>query len=304
MRCVPCVSDLSVEKLSTDGIYKPVDGRPYSACQVLNQKITIDLDLMLRRILNQSFSRRYYQAMNGLIVSLAGKQLGVIHLAEYPKCGGSWVRRILETYLDVQPYHFDRYLTPNTVVQLHRLCSAGLCNPIILYRDPRDVFVSFYFHERNQLNRGVRLAIQKYFDFEAEKDVMKSFQTYLRLKLTMSTEPFFTYQQFYDSWSRCNKKCAVTYERLHKDPVNELSNILTFLGVDLDQDKINHAIEYNTFEQVTKRKYGENRSAGKEDQTKFQRKGVTGDWLNYFNDESKELIEMHMGSMMREMGYL
>lgn len=259
---------------------------------------------MLNRILNQSFSCRYYQAMNGLVVALAGKQLGVIHLAEYPKCGGSWVRRMLETYLDVQPYHFNRYVTPNTVIQLHRLYSPRICNPIIMCRDPRDVFVSFYFHERNQLNKGVRLAIQKYFDYESEKDIKKSFQTYLRLKLTMSTDPYFTYQRFYDSWSRCNNKCIVTYEDFHKNPEIELSKILTFLGLDLNQDKINHAIEYNTFEQVTKRKYGENRGAGKEDMTKFQRKGVTGDWMNYFNEESKDLIEMHMGQMMREMGYL
>lgn len=257
----------------------------------------------LQRLRSQPIRQRYYQAVNAMLVPAAGRALGISHVVEYPKCGGSWVRRMLETYLHASPYHHDRYISRNTVIQLHRLYSSRLCNPIVLYRDPRDVFVSYYFYERNQALRGTHLAITGHFDFSEQDSVRAAFGRYLRAKLSAQTDPYFSYREFHESWSHCARKCVVTYEGFHRDAVGELGRAVEFLGFRPDPERIAHAVAYNTFEQVTRRKYGEERGKGVEDNSKFQRKGVTGDWVNYFDDESSALIERELGDMMKALGY-
>lgn len=255
------------------------------------------------RMLNQPIKKRFYQGINGLIVCAAGEALKVIHIVEYPKCGGSWIRNMLQTYLGVAPYYYDRLVRPKSVIQTHRLYSRRYSFPVVLFRDPRDVFVSYYFYEKSLVDIGARLEIRKFVDFGSANDIREEFADYLNAKLIHVTDPYFSYRQFVESWFGRPGVCYVTYENFQNAPEQELTKVVTFIGESPDVSKIHDAIEYNNFENTTRRKYGTGRRKGETDPTKFQRKGVSGDWLNYFNDRSCALMKEHLGDILIELGY-
>ena len=63
-----------------------------------------------------------------------------------------------------------------------------------------------------------------------------------------------------------------------------LEKIFNFLNYNIGQKKIVDIIESNNFHKVTRRK------RGKSDDTKFIRKGVSGEWKTIFSDEQKLLF--------------
>ena len=145
--------------------------------------------------------------------------------------------------------------------------------------------------------------IRKYFTFSDDIDVKEEFSAYLRVKLTEVTDPYFTYRMFVESWWDKTGVCYVYYENFKVDPERELLKIMNYLNVNIDEQRLAHAIEYNTFENVTFRKYGKARKPCDEDGIKFQRKGVSGDWLNYFTRSACELIDDFMGDIIIRLGY-
>jgi hypothetical protein len=258
---------------------------------------------ILTRVRNQPIKKRLYQGVNGLIVQIAGNSIRVPHLLEYPKCGGTWVRNMMQTYLGGEPYFFDRFIKSNTVIHLHRTYNSRFSYPVVLFRDPRDVFVSYFFHEKALADKNINLAIRKYIDFSSARDIKEVFSDYLEAKLTRVTDPYFTYKQFLDSWLDKPGVCFVFYENFKKTPESELSKILVFIGEHINQNQLTYAIEYNSFENVTLRKYGKARKPGEEDSSRFQRKGVSGDWINYFNSHACSILDKYMGDHLIHLGY-
>ena len=262
-----------------------------------------EITTWLTRVRNQPLKKRFYQSINGLIVQLAGRPVKVSHLLEYPKCGGTWVRNMMQTYLGGKPYLVNQFVKPKTVIHLHRKFSERFSYPVVLFRDPRDVYVSYYFYEKALAKKISNLAINNHMKFGVERDYKNELSQYLSIKLTKLTDPYFTYKQFVESWHGRENVCYVLYENFHIMPVKELTKIIEFLGEEVDNYKVENSIESNSFQNVTLRKYGKSRMPGEEDTEKFQRKGVSGDWVNHFNDESCDIMKKHMGDVIIKLGY-
>jgi hypothetical protein len=103
--------------------------------------------IFLYRVRSTPLRKRFYQAGNALIVLTAGSHLQISHVVEHPKSGGSWLRNMLQSYLDGPTYFHDKFVRKKTVIQIHRLYRHMYCHPVVLFRDPRDIFTSFYYHE-------------------------------------------------------------------------------------------------------------------------------------------------------------
>ncbi len=258
---------------------------------------------LLTRVRNQPPKKRWYQAINGLIVITAGRTLKISHVLEYPKCGGTWVRNMVQTYLGGEAYLVNRMANSNTVIHLHRKYSRRFSYPIVLFRDPRDVFVSYYFYEKAAIQSNQSLAIGKHFSFSRDMDAREEFVGYLDAKLRFTTDPYFSYKVFVDSWLERNNVVYVYYENFKRAPEKELQKIVMHLGVPVDAQRLKHAVEHNSFENVTLRKYGVSRKPGEEDPSKFQRKGISGDWVNYFNQEARQVLDYHLGDVLLKLNY-
>ena len=258
-----------------------------------------------KRLTGTSWSNRYYQVTNGLINAIAGKPLHITHLVEYPRCGGTWIRHLLQDSLGIPQYAYDRRLSKNTIIQCHKLPSWMIRQAIVVFRDPRDAMVSFYHKQvhYDQRFRGQRpLEIGSY-QHDPDREPQDDFLAFLKVHLVSPEHPRFRYGEFAKRWLAASNTCYAKYEDFKKQPAVELDRLTRFLGHSVPADQLAAAIEKNSFANRTQRRSGQLRKPGQSDNHQFERKGIVGDWHNLFNLEARRCFAELEGETLVTLGY-
>jgi hypothetical protein len=90
----------------------------------------------------------------------------------------------------------------------------------------------------------------------------------------------------------------VRYEDLLERPNEEVGRLARFLGADTSEKAVQQAVDSASFERLSK-----GRERGQEDTSSFYRKGVAGDWNNYFTERDKEIYKEEAGELLIRLGY-
>lgn len=90
----------------------------------------------------------------------------------------------------------------------------------------------------------------------------------------------------------------VSFEELLTSPLTILTRGFEQLGHQpVDEESLQEAIDRHSFQRVA------GRERGVEDRTSFFRKGVAGDWRNYFTAEAAEVFDRYYGDTLIALGY-
>lgn len=89
----------------------------------------------------------------------------------------------------------------------------------------------------------------------------------------------------------------IRYERLHAKP-ELIGETLRFLGVAADGALVRQIVECHAFERRTG-----GRKPGQEAATAYHRKGIVGDWRNYFTPRDQKVFWDAAGEELRGLGY-
>lgn len=240
-----------------------------------------------------------------------------ILLVEYPKSGGTWLGQLISNYLKI-PFPRNRFpILKRSFFHSHYLPKYNIPkNKKIVYlvRDGRDVLVSLYYHqllwnEKNQLSpKDVKYHRSKvpFNDYENVKDNMSAF-----IKYTFEEKPskwqHFTYMgnwyEYNTLWLQEIKKrdniYLIKYEDLLENPFETTKKMLhNFFGEkEVDEAYLEEIISNFSFENQSKRKHGE------ENKNSFLRKGIQGDWKNYFNESDKQLFKKYTHNLLIDLNY-
>lgn len=229
-----------------------------------------------------------------------------IFVVSFPKTGTTWVQEIvylIVTGLDFQSasernmeqrFPFLEYFYPGVstiessadvrMIKTHLPYSllpesVRTENPKIIYimRNPKDVCVSLFHFTRLIKETGYEGSFNDFF---------KSF-----LKGHVSYGPI--WKHYLEWWEHRNDPnvLVVTYEDLHKDASGVIQRVAVFLGRPLREDEVAAIAEHCHF-----RRMAHNPAANYEhwrklgflnlhEQGGFMRKGIVGDWKNYFTPE-------------------
>lgn len=141
--------------------------------------------------------------------------------------------------------------------------SARILN---IYRDPKDVLVSAYFHYRRI--EGFSGTFAEFFTHRAERLVRSLAQ----------------YHLYWDPFGVEDRIFLTTYEKLHRSFADEVFRLGAFLGRELTEEQI-AAIRDDTEFSKLQHKGNKNRPS------KFFRKGVMGDWLEHMTPEQGALVD-------------
>src|SRR5215211_5669849 len=90
----------------------------------------------------------------------------------------------------------------------------------------------------------------------------------------------------------------VRYEDLLERPNEEVERLVGFLGADTSEKAVQQAVGSASFEKLSR-----GRARGQEDTSSFYRKGVAGDWKNYFTERDKEIYKEEAGELLIRLGY-
>lgn len=89
----------------------------------------------------------------------------------------------------------------------------------------------------------------------------------------------------------------IRYEDLIADEISVFEKIVDHCQIPVSRERLHDIINFNRFETVTGRHRGE------ENIQAHQRKGISGDWRNYFSDSVKEKFKKRFGDVLIKTGY-
>ena len=229
-------------------------------------------------------------------------------IASYPKTGSTWTQQIVRLIrnggtqddkiiaeaipqLDVLNYYpkvdMDSLPRPRAFKTHfsyeHFPCGPPLSTPcryIYVMRNPKDVAVSCYFYHKTTSYISADTTWEEFLKRYVAGDLI-----------------FGSYFDHILSWwpHRDGKKfLVVRYEDMKKDLRHAVSQIASFIDVDLPGDVVDRIVDLASFEKM-KNDHTTNYSwvplHDKEGATAFQRKGTVGDWRNYFTVEQSAQLD-------------
>lgn len=237
-------------------------------------------------------------------------------LVEYPKSGGTWLGQLVSNYLEI-PFPRNRFpIMRRSLFHGHYLPKhIGNNNKIIfLVRDGRDVLISFYHHQLiwNDKNKSEPHNVNYHrgaVDFDDFENVKKNILSYMKYSYENQPSKLRRFV-FPGSWHDYNKTWLlkkekadniyiVRYEDLLENTYETLKNLLvTFFDIsEINEEHLKAVIQKFSFENQTKRKKGE------ENTKSFLRKGIRGDWKNFFDEKEKEAFKKYSNDLLIKLGY-
>lgn len=214
---------------------------------------------------------------------------GSVLVTEFPKCGGTWLSMMLADTLGLE---FPRNRFPGlkaSIFQGHYIYKFSGVKKVVVWRDPRDMMVSWYHHSLFKSETNSSSLIRENRDavgFSDYENVQLNLHSFIEYCFTRQRSPRFTWNQFYDAWSAPRADVLHTsYETLRHDPKVELDRLSKQLGVKASSNKIASVVDRYSFETLSGRKAGEERKGT------FLRKGLVGDWQNVFDERALEVLE-------------
>ena len=231
-------------------------------------------------------------------------QPGDIFVATYPKCGTTWVQYILYLllhegvplpagqqignsipHLEEVGAELAKALPTPRVIKTHLTLDFMITHTEARYinvaRNPFDCAVSFYHHTRG-FERHYQFTSGTFDDF---------FECFLAGEVDWGD-----YFDSLASWFEHREDKNVlflTYEGMKLDSRKAIAQIVSFLDLPTAQDEMTLAeIDYHSSFDEMCQNLERWSSPRPEDMPAFIRKGVVGDWLNYFSvDQAHRLVE-------------
>lgn len=236
------------------------------------------------------------------------------YIFSFPRSGNTWTVNSLKDYLKAQRAEVAPSVYGGDVIKLSdsievkfageydkdhiagvkshmyrgEFVSKGMPANKILYvfRDPRDVMISYFFYLNKFLKKGTNE--EKEFD-------NKLFSKHLKEHLPDLKNHMTGWLELYKG-----EVFPVQYEMLQQDYTGTLKGIKDFLNAE----------SYMNEEDV-KKKYKDNFSGADKhienvlvgDNSSFYRKGIVGDWANYFTEEHKNITKNIAQNLLEKHGY-
>lgn len=234
------------------------------------------------------------------MVRLLARALPLVVVNEYPRSGGTWLGQMIS---EISGFDFPRNRTPKltrSVMHGHYLYPFGINNIVIVWRDGRDAMVSLYYYSyfKNECDNGAMVDLMKReLPFKDYRAVSDNLPTFIDRVLSRPLRPRFTWQSFVRSWLG-RDTVHIHYEQLLRNTVEEIRRVTAELSLfDADGSTVAKAVDEYSFDRVTAGRSG----SGPEGC--FVRKGIAGDWKNYFNRAARETFARCAGDELIALGY-
>lgn len=269
---------------------------------------------MMKRIFNISSEEVGYSINSLQYRFLDGKKnpLWKVLVNGSPKTGTTWMLKLIESvpgYHTVGNFNGDirRYddVLPGDVVHGHdwftpelstRLTSNGI-RVILMVRDPRDQQVSRVFHIRRDPKHSWHERLKALSFDEALSACIEGRDGLQGARAMIGLT---------QSWTQGGAEMiCVHYEDLLNDPEEYLRQVLAYIGIKVSDSMLRAIIARNKFSRLAsgKKFWQSNRRRGEEDPNSHFRKGIAGDWKNYFSDSHIQKFKEIAGEKLTELGY-
>lgn len=263
-------------------------------------KITSDTKLLVKRILNYRVPGNYSKIRKD-----------DTFLVSYPKSGNTWLRFIIGNLINKEKVDFNNFneIVPDIyqtfkneldkcesprIIKSHEPFVKEYPKVIYVYRDPRDVVISYYFwHKKYNI------------------DFTDSIEEYIYKFINGTNSPYGAWDKHLYSWfnsvlSDDDKILFLQYEDLKKNPLTNVNEIADFLNLNVSQRDIINAIMNSKFKKMQKLEKDQNKTSkflkNSRKDINFVRSGKS-EWHHYLKDDLKEKFKIKYGKILIDLSY-
>lgn len=225
-----------------------------------------------------------------------------VFLVSYPKSGTHWVAEVIENIPnaritvtspielgDISKFEELKMYSKRRVIPTHLSydmlpvnVKQKQCKIIYVIRNPKDTAVSLFHYYRDNPNLPC----------------IETWAAFLELFLSGDV----VYGSWFDhvlSWEehKNDNILIIFYEEMKKDFSKSLKKITTFLGIHVNDSEINKIAWKTSFSEMKNNTVKENRDSNHticaltSERSLVFRKGVVGDWINYFTSKQKRVFD-------------
>lgn len=220
-------------------------------------------------------------------------------VVEFPKSGGSWITGMLSNALDVD-FPRNRFPTHQISAFQGHYLKVSLPNKVVIWRDPRDIMVSWYFHSvvgNDHVHSSYVKKVRANLEIVEPENIDENLERFIHYCFQRKNTPGFNWNDFFDSWFDNSDAVHLKYERMLSDPVDELAKAITYLNREIDPQRLKDIVDSHSFKATT------GREPGVENNTSFQRKGVAGAWTESFNPGALSAFNSYVGDRLHRLEY-
>jgi len=226
-----------------------------------------------------------------------------IYVLGAPKSGTNWLCHLLSGILGIPILEAWKMRLPALhpcVYHMHRFIPLNPIRKRTIYimRDGRDALVSHYFamvRDPPNWRRRAERYIGRHLTIEGIREALPDIIHFLQTNRHASVD----WRTHIETWQRHRERyLMIRYEDMLADPAGELSRTIEDLtGKRPDAELVRSVVQLHDFRNVTKRE------RGLADNNEFMRKGIQGDWRNYFSGEAARKFNEYAGHLLIELGY-
>lgn len=188
------------------------------------------------------------------------------------------------------------------LMQCHVLNPLGMQRVTVVWRDGRDIAVSFYHHlliGHEHSTPETAAANRRKAGIDDPADVRANLPRFIEALYQKRLGPSFTWADFVSVWAGRTGVQEVRYEDLLTDPAAQLSRVVEGLtGQPMDPDRARAIAERYSFKSQTGRNRGTEGEVGR-----FLRKGIAGEWKTVFSPEAHQVFDHYAGHALQRLGY-
>lgn len=276
---------------------------------------------ILYKILNST--RKKVRTLSGFFETVKTDGQNIYHCC-VQRSGSQWLRSILSDPMVYKMSHMKVYnphknfFAADSVRDLihHPLPVNKIISPLYIgredflkipkpskykaffvMRDPRDIVISWYF--------STKYSHRKYPAIKKQRKILQTMNDeeaifYLCKKVFRRKLPVYMAMHNWYLHRKENENIIVLrYEELiGEKKIDTFIRLMAHLDMTVSEKNIEHLIEKYSFERFSK-----GRAAGVENIKSHYRKGVSGDWKNYFSEEHKKIFKEENGQLLIDLNY-
>ena len=235
-----------------------------------------------------------------LLALACGDYFSFYYVVEYPRSGGTWIAHMLADYLQIPlPKHNLLPIAHQAVLHNHWKYYRRLSNPVYVLRDGRDVAVSMMFYALRRIQSHHYFAKRFPSLHEIENENYRAvLPRFLSEWFEHPAGCRLSWPRHVRQWAFQSNIILVRYEDFNCDTMSAFRGLLSKLDKDVvDEELLAMTVKKFSFQQQTKR------NPGQQDAASNKRKGIVGDWRNYFGIEAAEIFERYTKGLLVDLGY-
>ncbi len=177
------------------------------------------------------------------------------------------------------------------VTDIHSLLPSFKIIHII--RDPRDVLVSYFYHDLGHMSRKlINIFTKRTVITKKLKNNPHWMASYFKTKLKMLLGHF---EDFDCPPIPAENYLLIRYENLLSDTAGQMHRVLKFLGCSCQDSDLEKVIDEYAFKTIT--------GGTSERRNSLIRKGRSGDWKNYIDKELMKILGRPFADLLIKLGY-